>query len=225
MKFELVAHTLCPYVQRSVITLLEKNVAYTRTDIDLSNKPMWFKRLSPLGKVPLLKVNDDDVLFESAVICEYLDEVTPGNLLPEHAIDKARHRQWIEYGSSMLNLVANYYNAASEAEFNQLSGALRDGFERLETLIVGPYFAGECFGMVDAVYAPIFRYFDVFETLTESHLFDRLPNINQWRAQLLARHSVMAAVKQNYAAELTDFICAKNSYLAQLIKLRSETRL
>ncbi|MBD1584779.1 glutathione S-transferase family protein [Pseudoalteromonas sp. S16_S37] len=219
MKFELVAHTLCPYVQRSVITLLEKNVAYTRTDIDLSNKPLWFKQLSPMGKVPLLKVNEHDVLFESAVICEYLDEITPGNLLPEHAIDKARHRQWIEYGSSILNLVAKYYNAESKVEFNQVSGLLRDSFERLESPIVGPYFSGETFSMVDAVYAPIFRYFEVFESLIESSLFTELPYINHWRAQLLARPSVIAAVERSYAAELTDFVRGKDSYLAQLIRL------
>ncbi|MHA1524129.1 MAG: glutathione S-transferase family protein [Alphaproteobacteria bacterium] len=54
----LVAHHLCPYVQRAVIALEEKQAAYTRIDIDLANKPGWFKALSPLGRVPVLRVGE-----------------------------------------------------------------------------------------------------------------------------------------------------------------------
>jgi len=79
-ELELLSHHLCPYVQRAVITLLEKDIPHRRTYIDLSNKPDWFRQISPLGKVPLLRVGDE-VLFESAVICEYLDEATPVALL------------------------------------------------------------------------------------------------------------------------------------------------
>ncbi len=88
---ELVSYHLCPYVQRAVITLLEKEISHQRTYIDLSNKPDWFRQISPLGKVPLLKVSDE-VLFESTVICEYLDEITPGSLYPIDPLIKAKHR-------------------------------------------------------------------------------------------------------------------------------------
>ena len=70
---ELISFKLCPFVQRSVIVLLEKEAPFDITYIDLSNPPDWFKAISPMGKVPVLKV-DDTVLFESAVIMEYLDE-------------------------------------------------------------------------------------------------------------------------------------------------------
>src|SRR5258708_40372906 len=69
----LVSHHLCPYVQRVAIALAERGIAAERVYIDLADKPAWFRALSPLGKVPLLKV-DDAVLFESAVICEYLED-------------------------------------------------------------------------------------------------------------------------------------------------------
>src|SRR6185436_17939104 len=52
----LVSHHLCPYVQRAAISLAEKHVDFERIYVDLSNKPEWFKELSPLGKVPLLRV-------------------------------------------------------------------------------------------------------------------------------------------------------------------------
>jgi glutathione S-transferase len=80
-KLTLVSHYLCPYVQRASIVLSEKGVAFERHYIDLAAKPDWFLRISPLGKVPLLAVPqaglDDAILFESAVICEYLEETHP----------------------------------------------------------------------------------------------------------------------------------------------------
>ncbi len=55
-KLELVSHYLCPYVQRAAIALAEKGVPFTRAYVDLADKPAWFTAISPLGKVPLLKV-------------------------------------------------------------------------------------------------------------------------------------------------------------------------
>lgn len=59
-KLTLVSHALCPFVQRAAIVLAEKKVAFERIDIDLADKPDWFLAISPLGKVPLLKVVEDD---------------------------------------------------------------------------------------------------------------------------------------------------------------------
>ena len=70
---KLISHKLCPYVQRAVIALTEKGVAFERIDIDLANKPEWFKAVSPLGKTPVLLVGDT-AIFESAVILEYLED-------------------------------------------------------------------------------------------------------------------------------------------------------
>ena len=82
----LVSFDLCPYVQRAAIALAEKGVPFERLDVDLSAKPAWFLALSPLGKTPVLSV-DGEALFESAVICDYLDEtllpqVDPSTVLP-----------------------------------------------------------------------------------------------------------------------------------------------
>jgi glutathione S-transferase len=81
----LISHPLCPFVQRAAIVLLEKGVSFDRINVDLADKPDWFLALSPTGKVPVLKVSQEDgsdaVLFESMVICEYLEE-TQAALLP-----------------------------------------------------------------------------------------------------------------------------------------------
>ncbi len=89
----LVSYHLCPYVQRAAIAADEEGIALRREFIDLSAKPDWFLALSPTGKVPLLRVGEA-VLFESAAICEYLDETSPSPaLLPADPLGRARHRR------------------------------------------------------------------------------------------------------------------------------------
>ncbi|GGB99107.1 glutathione S-transferase [Marinobacterium zhoushanense] len=214
----LVSHKLCPYVQRSVITLIEKGVPYTRTDIDLAAKPEWFRELSPTGKVPLLQIDHRHTLFESAVICEYLDEITEKPLLPEEPLQRAQHRAWIEFGSAVLNLIARLYNAGYEVDFDAARQALRERFLRLEPVIAAPYFTGTAFGLVDAVYGPIFRYFDVFESRTDLGIFDGLPNVQHWRQSLRQRESVRQAVDPDYPQALIAFVQARNSWLARLLQ-------
>src|ERR1700733_7601529 len=87
---KLISHRLCPYVQRGVIALTEKGVAFERIDIDLANKPEWFLALSPLGKTPGLQVGDVPI-FESAVILEYLEETQPSQLHPADPLVRAEH--------------------------------------------------------------------------------------------------------------------------------------
>jgi len=216
-RLELISHHLCPYVQRAVITLLEKGIPHDRTNIDLANKPDWFRKLSPLGKVPLLKVGDD-TLFESAVICEYLDEVTPGSLHPTDALEKAKHRAWIEFGSDILNAIAALYNAPDQERFDQKHQDLLAKFARLESSVIGkPYFAGDQFYLVDAVYGPIFRYFDVLEKHSRFAFFSSTPNIQRWRQALQARPSIQKAVAEDYPQRLLTFFKQRNAYLSSVL--------
>src|SRR6201996_6052120 len=133
----LVSHKLCPYVQRAVIALTEKGVAFERIDIDLADKPEWFLKLSPLGKTPVLLVGDH-AIFESAVILEYLEETQTRPLHPSDALRRAEHRAFIEFGSAVLNDIAGLYAAPDEAIFKAKAMQLKGRFERLEARVVGP---------------------------------------------------------------------------------------
>src|SRR5258705_10198744 len=95
-RLKLISHKLCPYVQRAVIALSEKGVAFERVDIDLANKPDWFLAISPLGKTPVLQVGDA-AIFESAVILEYLEET---QLRPLHPADALMRAPSIARGSN-----------------------------------------------------------------------------------------------------------------------------
>jgi glutathione S-transferase len=213
----LVSFDLCPYVQRAAIVLAEKGVPFERIDIDLSNKPDWFKAISPLGKVPLLKVGRE-VLFESAVIVEFLDETRDPPLHPPDPLVKARHRAWMEFGSSILADIWTIETTADKAVFDGKIQVLKDKFARIEGELGGrPYFAGKTFSIVDAVFAPVFRYFDVFDGIADLGVFAVTPNVRVWRKALAEQASVKAAVVPDYADRLRAFLKKHNGHIARLM--------
>jgi glutathione S-transferase len=215
-QLKLISHKLCPYVQRAVIALTEKGVAFERIDINLANKPDWFLAISPLGKTPVLQVGEA-AIFESAVIMEYLEETAPRPLHPADALTRAAHRGWIDFGSVVLNDIAGFYAAPDEATFKARTSQLKQRFTQLEARVVAaPWFDGGRFSLVDAVYGPVFRYFDVFDEIADFGILSGKPNLARWRKSLAARPSVRAAVGADYPALLHDFLEQRNSWISRL---------
>lgn len=216
----LISHPLCPFVQRAAIVLLEKGVPFDRLDVDLSAKPAWFLEMSPTGKVPLLKVHGGggthQVLFESMAICEYLEETQDGAPLhPRDPLARAQHRAWIEFGSATLADAWGYLNAKDSTAAGMNAVAFRDKLARLEdTLSTGPYFAGSQFSMVDAVFAPMFRYFEGLDSEKYAAIFQGMPRVGAWRQSLAGRPSVIAAAPPDYAALFQAHLQRYGSWLA-----------
>jgi glutathione S-transferase len=218
---KLISHKLCPYVQRAVIALSEKGVAFERIDIDLADKPDWFLKISPFGKVPVLLVGDEAgeaALFESNVICEYIEDTqAAAKLHPQNLLQRAQHRGWMEFGSSILSDLWGLETTGDAAVFASKRQAVAAKFERVEAALgAGPFFAGENFSLVDAVFAPLFRYFDVFDELIELGVFEQTPKVRKWRAQLAKRPSVKAAVGADYPKLLRAFLVRHDAHLLKL---------
>jgi glutathione S-transferase len=216
----LVSFDLCPYVQRAAIVLAEKRVAFVRRDIDLADKPDWFMKLSPLGKVPLLLVGED-VLFESGPIVEYLDETRDPALHSPEPLTRARHRAWMEVGSAALSDLWAIETTPDQAAFDRAIAGLRVKLARVEAeLADGPFFGGRDFAVVDAVWAPVFRYFDAFDTFVDLGVFEGLPKVMSWRRALAARPSVVNAVVPDHPARLIAFVTRQNGVLAAMLERR-----
>ncbi|MFW6767648.1 glutathione S-transferase family protein [Acinetobacter pittii] len=201
----LISHPLCPFVQRSAIVLLEKKVPFERINVDLSAKPDWFLALSPTGKVPVLKVHQangvDAIIFESMVICEYLNETQEGaSMYADDALIRAKQRGWIEIATATLSNAWQFLNATDQAVADSKRAVFRNQLEHIEAeLGSGPYFSGANFSMVDAVYAPIFRYFSIIDASVSESIFEGLARVSAWKALLAQRESVKAAVPTEYA--------------------------
>ena len=213
----LVSHALCPYVHRIAIALAEKGVAHDRLTVDLANKPQWFLDISPLGRTPVLKVGDV-ALFESAAILEYLEDTLPRPLHPDDPVERARHRAWIGFGAECLNDIAGFYSAPDNSSLDMKAAKLHARFRLLERQLGrGPWFAGDTFSLVDAVFAPVFRYFDTFERIGDFGVFDGLEQVRAWRGRLAERPSVQGAVGPDYDTLLTGFIERRGSALSRML--------
>ncbi|HZC96847.1 MAG TPA: glutathione S-transferase family protein [Bradyrhizobium sp.] len=220
---KLISHKLCPYVQRAVIALTEKGVAFEQIDIDidLASKPDWFLKLSPLGKVPVLTVGTGDsevALFESNVICEYIEDTQGGaKLHPQDPLQRAQHRAWMEFGSTILSELWGLETTGDSAIFETKRLAVAAKFARVEEALgSGPFFAGNNFSLVDAVFAPIFRYFDVFDQLIDLSVFAETPKLRAWRAALAKRPSVGSAVGADYPELLRAFLVRHDAHMLKL---------
>src|SRR4030095_8355757 len=137
----------------------EKGIDFERIDIDLANKPDWFLAMSPTGKVPLLEVTDENgevhILFESAVIAEYLDEISGEPLLPADPLRRARERAWVEYASATLADISKLYAAPDAKLFEAAIAAIEARLDVVNAEIEGPFFGGVRFRLVDAGFAAV----------------------------------------------------------------------
>lgn len=218
-KFTLISHHLCPYVQRAAIALLEINVPFERRDIDLANKPDWFLEISPLGKVPVLVVDDDAVLFESSVIAQYINERTEAGLLSSEPLAKAQQLAWMEFASQLIANIGRLYSAATDADLEVAKTNIEQKLRRVETMLgAGEWFAGNDFTLVDAAFAPAFRYFDVIDNLISDDVFSGTPRVAKWRRSLSTRSSVVNAVGRDYNERLLTFLANRASVIGRAAK-------
>ncbi|MDH5559331.1 MAG: glutathione S-transferase family protein [Deltaproteobacteria bacterium] len=179
-KPELISFQLCPFVQRSVITLLYKNIPFHLRFIDLKNKPDWFLEISPLGKVPVLKIGDE-VLFESQVINEYLDEVSPPQLHPTDPLIKAKNRAWIEFGSSLIIAHHQFTTSKEQAQMERFLKELHNKLKILESrLDQKPFFNGKEFSQVETAYAPLMIRLKIIEQKTSLFSLKDYPKLSAW---------------------------------------------
>lgn len=201
--FRLISFELCPFVQRCVMTLRQKNVSYDVDYVDLGNRPDWFVELSPLGKVPVLEVTRDDgskvVLFESVVINEYLDEVTEGRMLPDDPLERAHCRAWIEFGNEVLNETFSVTAAKDEAALTEVLERLGKKLDRLEREIeTDPFFLGAAPSLVDAAFTPALqRLYWANEIHPTMEIFKGRPKIERWWRAMAELESVQGSAPED----------------------------
>lgn len=226
MTLKLISFDLCPFVQRSVITLLEKGMVFELTYLtldELKNPPAWFNEISPFGKVPVLRV-DNTTLFESAVIMEYLDEISPPSLHPADPLDKALNRAWMSFGEELLFSQYRYATAPDEAVFTENQQQVEDGLQRLEGVVAGePFFNGANFCLIDAAYASFFMRLDILEEQCHSGFYEDKPKISAWASALRDRDTVKKSVIPDLAAKYIEYICSTSEYAQGVFSNTSET--
>ena len=84
-----------PYARKVRIVALEKHIELHLEEVVLANPDCPVKNHNPLGKIPVLILDDGDDLYDSRVIVEYLDNRAPGtHLIPQDNTSKIATRRW-----------------------------------------------------------------------------------------------------------------------------------
>lgn len=189
-----------------MIVLRTKKVDFEITYINLREKPDWFLKISPHGKVPVLNVGDD-VLFESNAIAEFLDETVSPQLHPTDAIKRARNRAWTDFVPDFSKGLSAAYRRDTVEEMEEGRADAEKVLAKLEDAIKnergndGPYFNGDTLCLVDAAYAPFLQRFMIAEAKLNTGLLDVFPLVRAWTEALLATDLVTGSVAETFVPE------------------------
>ncbi len=153
-------------------------------ECDLRNKSEELLTLNPYAKVPVL-VDGDTVIYESAVINEYLDEKFPQvPLMPKDFAQRAEVRIWIDFCNTRLQAAAGNIRHDHEVEKNRKR--LAEHLETLDEQMAGKDFIVGDYSLADITYIPFFTREDHYKV----SISDELTNLKRWRDSLLERPKV-----------------------------------
>ncbi len=206
-----------------MIVLRAKDVEFDVTYINLREKPDWFLKISPHGKVPVLSV-DDQPLFESNAIAEYLDESIEPQLHPADPIKRARNRAWTDFVPDFSRHLGKVTYAQSKEALDMVLKKPSRVLDRVEEAIDqersndGPYFNGDTLSLVDASYAPNLQRFSIAEKYLKTGLLASYPNLQKWTDALLENECVQNSVAPEFFEVFDEGLARRGAYAAELMK-------
>jgi glutathione S-transferase len=153
-------------------------------ECDLANKPKELLALNPYGKVPVL-VDGDAVIYESAIINEYLEDKYPDvSLMPREPLSRSRARIWIDFCNTRLQRAAGFI--AHDFKVAESAEELRQFLQTLDREMRDRQYIAENYSLADITYIPFF----VRRERYKVSIGDDLPSVKAWMHRLLDRPAV-----------------------------------
>jgi len=157
-------------------------------EVDLKNKPKDLLQINPYGKVPAL-VDGEGVIYESAIINEYLEERYPHIvLMPKDPLLRARARIWIDFCNTRLQDAASRITHGREPE--KARERLCEYLSALNgEMAHRDYLAGD-YSLADITYIPFFFRRERYGAPIDN----TVPHLKRWMERLLARPGVQSTL-------------------------------
>lgn len=177
-KLHLLSMRFCPFAQRIHLVLAAKQIPYHTINVNLTEKPQWITKYSPLGKVPALGLTNETgtpYIYESLVVADYLDEKFPqAPLYPKDPLQKTLDRLWVEQFNDVIKV---YYQIlfGKDALTAELLTPIADGLYKFEEELQRRgtvFFGGDKPGMLDYMIWPWCERFAVYK-LSANFEFDK----------------------------------------------------
>jgi glutathione S-transferase len=192
-KIELYSWQFCPFAQRARIVLAVKQINHELHEVDITQPyPERFLEMNPVGKVPTV-VYDGKSVYESEVVCEFLDELFPKKpVLPIDPYNRAISRLFISYGTSTFipALYTLLTNQEPEKD-DELKQKALDSWKWVNDFLVkhnpkGTYLFDEP-TLADYAYGPFFQRWRIVEYYRyfEVPLTQEYTRVLKWRDALL----------------------------------------
>lgn len=157
-------------------------------EVDLKNKPKDLLELNPYAKVPVL-VDGPGVIYESAIINEYLDEKFPElSLMPKNALQRAKARIWIDFLNSRLHPAAS--DITHDREPDRARQRLQQHLSTLDSEMTGKDFIVGDYSLADVSFIPFYTRRQRYGVTIE----DNFPNLKRWGEELVARRAVASTL-------------------------------
>jgi glutathione S-transferase len=178
---KLIGATTSPYVRKVRIVMAEKKLEYTFVEENVWAADTTINHANPLGKVPCLILDAGEALFDSRVIVEYLDILSPvGKLIPASGRERAEVKTWEALADGLLDaailarLEATWSGRTEEQRslswIDRQFGKVRDSLKAMSSgLGDKPFCSGIHLSLADIAVGSALGYLDF-----------RMPDIN-WR--------------------------------------------
>eukprot|EP00468_Gymnochlora_sp_CCMP2014_P011047 CAMPEP_0167757234 /NCGR_PEP_ID=MMETSP0110_2-20121227/9813_1 /TAXON_ID=629695 /ORGANISM="Gymnochlora sp., Strain CCMP2014" /LENGTH=573 /DNA_ID=CAMNT_0007643403 /DNA_START=96 /DNA_END=1820 /DNA_ORIENTATION=+ len=193
------ANVLCPYAQRTWMTLLEKNVDFELVEVDLKKKPDWYRIVNPAEKVPaIIDVRrGKQVVVESRDIGLYLESQYKEKgvkLVPDIVGMADEIWVWDDFVDyDVVPAFFSYLTATEDDDDSELEKELLESLQRFDEGIQGIWLTGDTFTLADVNALPFIHRLDFsLKEYKNWEIPSRFKNLHAWLQRAYERPSFKA---------------------------------
>ena len=206
-------------MQRVTALLEAKNKSYEVEYINLSDKPEWFLQISPNAQVPILITNENEVLFESDALVEYIEEVVPETLFDPSPVIKTQERAWSYLASKHYLVQCSAQRSNNKEILIERSEKLKKAFEKLDQRLTGnKFFNGGTIGMVDIAWLPLLHRAAIIEANSGYDFIGSFGKVKALQENILGSGLCEKSVSKDFEERFGAFYLSEETYLGQCMK-------
>ncbi|XP_038266949.1 glutathione S-transferase omega-1 isoform X3 [Dermochelys coriacea] len=203
----------CPFAERTRLVLKAKDIKHETINVNLKNKPDWLFEKNPFGLVPILETSKGQLIYESLITCEYLDEAYPGKkLLPADPYERACQKMLLERFSKLQPLAFKHLLAVKNGEDSSaLKVELIEKLGEFEEILAGRktvFCGGDSVSMIDYMIWPWFERLEFFQL---PNCLQHTPKLRQWVEAMKKDPAVKATMTDTQALKGFFELYVKNS--------------
>ncbi|XP_055026460.1 glutathione S-transferase omega-1 [Misgurnus anguillicaudatus] len=184
----------CPFAQRTRLVLHAKGIKHEIVNMNTKQKPNWFMEKNPNGTVPVLETSSGQVIFESPITCDFLEEAYPAKkLYPSDPFEKAQQKMLLEEYSKVVPLFYKLSMTKGE-DLSVPEKEFKDKLSKLNEVLVKnktKYFGGNSVTMIDYL---IWPWFERIEMMGLNHCLEATPELRKWIELMFENPSVKATM-------------------------------